>query len=151
MWPIAIVGILGLTVAEIVDYDGLLEAATFAPAGAFLVFACAAQDLYRTPLNLGLLNKGGKISYGIFLIHPLLIPGLGVLIFAGLGDGAASVAVLLASVLVLTTTIAWLSNKHFELPANALIRRTFGADRARQDPARATSAETGTRRRTPPN
>ncbi len=149
MWPIALVGVAGLTLAEIVDYEGLLEAATFAPAGAFLVFACAAQDLYRTPLNLGLLNQGGKISYGIFLIHPLLVPGLGVAIFAWLGDGAGSAALLLVSVLVLTTTLAWLSFKYFELPANSLIRRTFGVDRTRPRAARETSAETDIRRQLP--
>ncbi len=149
MWPIALAGVAGLTLAEFLDYDGLLEAATFAPAGAVLVFACAAQDLYRTPLKLGLLNKGGKISYGIFLIHPLLIPAFGVAVFTWLGDGSAGAALLLASVLVLTTALAWLSFRHFELLANSFIRRTFGVDRAMPRSARESSANADIRRRLP--
>lgn len=149
VWPLALVGITGLGAATLgkylLDYDGLLEVICFGPAGAFLVFACAAQDLYRKPLRLGLLNHGGKISYGVFLIHPLLIPGLGVFFFGLAGDGKEGAALLLASVLVLTTAIAWLSYKYFEVPANSLLRQMFGLDKTKPRSAGAGQASRGIR------
>lgn len=122
MIPFALIGIAGLTAATLLDYDGFLKALTFAPAGAFLVFACAAQDLYRKPLKLGILNEGGKISYGVYLIHPLLLPVLAVVIFPALGHGWPAIILLTGSLLILTVILARISLDYFELPVNRWLR-----------------------------
>lgn len=149
VWPLALTGVGGLAAATLADYDGLLEVVTFAPAGAFLVFACAAQDLYRAPLKLGILNQGGKISYGVFLIHPLLIPGLGMIALRVAGDGKESALLLLAFVLVLTTILAWLSFRYFEVPANSLLRRAFGLDKSKPRTGPEVQGDTEIRRPSP--
>jgi exopolysaccharide production protein ExoZ len=131
MWPFALIGIAGLTVSTLLDYEGVMKAVTFGPSGAFLVFACAAQDLYRKPLKLGILNEGGKISYGVYLIHPLLLPVLAVLIFSQLGHGWPAIIVLTTSVLTLTVFLAWLSMKFLEVPVNLWLRKRLGLNAAR--------------------
>lgn len=131
MWPFALIGIAGLAVATLLDPEGILQAISFGLAGAFLVFACAAQDLFRKPLKLGLLNEGGKISYGIYLIHPLLLPVLAVLIFSQFGHGWPAIIILTTSLLILTVLLAWLSMKFFEVPVNLWLRRRLGLSSAR--------------------
>ena len=131
MWPFALIGIAGLTISTLLNYDGVMKALTFGPAGAFLVFACAAQDLYRKPLKLGILNDGGKISYGVYLIHPLLLPVLAVLIFSQLGHGWPAIIALTTSVLTLTVFLAWLSMKFLEVPVNLWLRQRLGLNAAR--------------------
>lgn len=131
MWPFALIGIAGLTIATLLNYDGIVNAVTFGLPGAFLVFACAAQDLYRKPLKLGILNEGGKISYGVYLIHPLLLPVLAVLIFSNFGHGWPAIIVLTAFLLILTVLFAWLSMKFLEVPMNLWLRKRLGLKSAR--------------------
>lgn len=145
MWPFALIGIAGLAAATLLDYDGYLEVLTFAPAGAFLVFACAAQDLYREPLKLGLLNEGGKISYGIYLIHPLILPVLATLIFGALGHGWLSICLLTASLLGMTVILAWCSLQYFELPVNRWLRERLGLGASRPKAGRAYAATSSAR------
>lgn len=137
MWPIALVGIAGLIVATIIDADGYAEVFTFAPAAAILIFACAAQDLYREPLQLGILNHGGKISFGVYLIHPLLIPILGGLLFPLLGANWLALYSLTFIVLGLTILLAWSSEMFFETPMNTHIRKVFSLSGKRSSIKRA--------------
>ena len=112
MWPFMLVGATGLGVALYLDYTGWGKIATYAPSAALLVFGCAGQDLYRTPLHHGLLATGGKISYGIFIA-----------MFTIFGDGLVGTGLLFVSTLTVTTILAYCSWRYFEVPANKWLRR----------------------------
>ena len=122
MWPLALAGILGLGIATWLGYKEWAKIATFAPPAALLVFACAAQDIYRTPFTNRLLELGGKISYGVYLIHPLIIPILGTLIFAHIDRGWLGTGLLFATALPATVGLAYLSYRYFETPSNKWLR-----------------------------
>lgn len=126
MWPLALAGAIGLFAADRLDYSGWVRIATFAPPAALLVFACAAQDIYRTPLNNPVFRLGGQISYGIYLIHPLVLPVLGVAIFGLVDDGALGAILMFTTVLPLSVFLAYLSFRYFETPSNRWLRRVLG-------------------------
>ena len=126
MWPFALIGAIGLCVATWLHYSGWAKIATFAPPAALLVFAAAGQDIFRTPLNNVVFRLGGQISYGIYLIHPIVLPVLAVLIFKYIDTGALGITLIFATVLPLTTWLAYLSFRYFETPSNKWLRRVLG-------------------------
>lgn len=131
MWPLALAGTIGLFVADWLDYSGWVRIATFAPPAALLVFACAAQDIYRTPLNNPVFRLGGQISYGIYLIHPLVLPILGAVIFGLVEDAVLGTILMIATVLPLSIFLAYLSFRYLETPSNRWLRRLLGESRNR--------------------
>jgi exopolysaccharide production protein ExoZ len=126
MWPIAVAGIIGLLVAAWLHYSGWAKIATFAPPAALLVFACAGQDIFRTPLRNPIFKLGGQISYGIYLIHPIILPILGVAIFTRIDDGVLGTILMFATVLPLSIALAYLSFRYFETPSNKWLRTALG-------------------------
>lgn len=125
MWPLAIAGIAGLLIAAWAGHDGWANILTFAPPAALLVFACAGQDIFRTPLNNRVFRLGGQISYGIYLIHPVIIPVLGVAIFTLIDKGVLGTILVFATVLPLSIILAYLSLRYFETPSNNWLRRAL--------------------------
>ena len=141
MWPIAIAGILGLWFAMEAGHTGYANVAVYAPATALLVFAVAGQDLYRAPMRLGILNEGGKVSYGVYLIHPIIIPFAGVFIFDKIDTGWLGTSLLFLTVMPMTLALAWLSFNYVEVPSNAWLRRVLRVDtRKREDVSTASAA-----------
>lgn len=126
MWPFVLIGLAGFALAMKLNWDGWGKIATYAPPSAILVFACAGQDLFRQPLNNGLASIGGKISYGIFLIHPLLISVVGVTAFRFAGNDWAATTLMFVIILPITTALAYLSFRYFETPSNTWLRRALG-------------------------
>ncbi|MEH6411141.1 MAG: acyltransferase [Hyphomonas sp.] len=125
MWPLAIAGTAGLLVAAWLDYDGWAKIATFAPPAALLVFACAGQDIFRTPLKNPIFRLGGQISYGVYLIHPVILPVLGVTIFQYIDNGVLGAFLMFAVVLPLSVVLAYLSYRYFETPSNKWLRHAL--------------------------
>lgn len=87
---------------------------------AVLSIVCIASQLDNPIINLE--NKVcdfvGKISYGIYVIHPLLIFGLSAL-YRGTGlQPPEAISIILIYIIITATTIfvAWLSYKFFESP-----------------------------------
>ena len=68
---------------------------------------------------------GGKISYGIFLIHPLLMTAFGVTLFRITSNDWVATILLFATVLPLTSVLAYLSFRYFETPTNTWLRKAF--------------------------
>jgi exopolysaccharide production protein ExoZ len=128
MWPFALVGIGGLIVAMQTDFKGYAEVALYASTGGILVFACAGQDLYRQPLKLGFLNHAASLSYGVYLIHPLVIPVFGAAIFSVIGSGAFGGALIILTVMITTTILAYGTYKIIEIPSNRYLRELFGVN-----------------------
>lgn len=126
MWPFALVGAAGLCVAASLHYSGWAKIATFAPPAALLVFAAAGQDIFRTPLNNPVFRLGGQISYGIYLIHPIVLAVFSVLIFAHIDDGLLGTVLIFATVLPMSVFLAYLSFRFFETPSNKWLRRVLG-------------------------
>ncbi|MGB2177060.1 MAG: acyltransferase family protein, partial [Hyphomonas sp.] len=93
---------------------------------ALLVFAAAGQDIFRTPLNNAVFRLGGQISYGIYLIHPIILPVLAVMIFDHIDNGLLGAALIFATVLPLSIGLAYLSFRYFETPSNKWLRRVLG-------------------------
>ena len=87
---------------------------------AVLSIVCIASQLDNPIINLEnrVCDFVGKISYGIYVIHPLLIFGLSAL-YRGTGlQPPATVSIILIYSIITATTIfvAWLSYKFFESP-----------------------------------
>lgn len=122
MWPIALVGFIGLIVAMLSNTQGFTQVALYAPASALLVFAAVGQDLYRVRLGGGVLQRLGLVSYGVFLIHPLVIPVFGVVIHDYIDDGPIGAVLLFASVLPVTLLLADLCYRFVEKPSNDWLR-----------------------------
>ena len=129
MWPLALIGAAGLCWAAWLDYEGWAKIATFAPPAALLVFAAAGQDIFRTPLDNPVFRLGGQISYGIYLIHPIILPVLAVMIFEHIDNGLLGAALIFATVLPLSIGLAYLSFRYFETPSNKWLRRVLGLTR----------------------
>ena len=125
MWPFVLIGLAGFALAMKLDWEGWGKIATYAPPSALLVFACAGQDLFRQPLKNKMVSVGGQISYGIFLIHPLLISVVGVAAFNITGNDWVATALMFVVIIPLTTVLAYLSFRYFETPSNTWLRRTL--------------------------
>ena len=87
---------------------------------AVLSIVCIASQLDNPIINLEnrVCDFVGKISYGIYVIHPLLIFGLSAL-YRGTGlqlPAAASITLIYSIITATTIFVAWLSYKFFESP-----------------------------------
>jgi len=137
MWPIGLVGIVGFAVAMHFKLPSWGRLAVYAVSSALVVFACAGQDLFRKPLQNDFLSMGGKVSYGIFLIHPLLMTAFGVVLFQLTSNDWLATILLFMTVLPLTTILAYFSFRYFETPANTWLRKTLGLSKLPPKSARA--------------
>jgi peptidoglycan/LPS O-acetylase OafA/YrhL len=92
---------------------------------ATLVFAVAAQDLYRTPVRAPVLQALGDSSYSAYLLHPFLVPAIGVMVVKLFGTTYLAVAIMLAACCVATAAVATLSYQLYERPSNRLLRHVL--------------------------
>lgn len=125
MWPLILLGMAGFALAMKLNWTGWGKIATYAPPSALVVFACAGQDLFRKPLTSQIVSIGGKISYGVFLIHPLLIPVVGVVAFKIAGNDWVATSLMFLVILPVTTALAYLSFRYFETPTNSWLRKSL--------------------------
>ncbi|KCZ54093.1 hypothetical protein HY29_03200 [Hyphomonas beringensis] len=143
MWPIGLVGIVGFAIAMNVTLPSWGRIAVYAVSSSLVVFACAGQDLFRKPLQNEFLAMGGKISYGIFLIHPLLMTAFGVTLFAITGNDWVATILMFATVLPLSSVLAYLSFRYFETPTNTWLRKSLRLSKLPPKAAREVKAEMG--------
>ena len=125
MWPLGLLGIAGFALVMSVTLPSWGRMAVYAVSSGLVVFACAGQDLFRKPLHNEFLSMGGKISYGIFLIHPLLITAFGVTLFRITSNDWVATLLMFVTVLPLTSVLAYLSFRYFETPTNTWLRKAF--------------------------
>jgi exopolysaccharide production protein ExoZ len=145
MWPIALIGAVGLLLGSLSHLEGFWRTMACGIPAMVLVFALAGQDLYRQPVGDGLLPWLGRISYSIYLVHPLIIPLVGAAIVGHLGPPWVEGVLDMTVVYGLTIAIAALCYRFIETPGNNWVRSRvarFGAERisAAAQPSRPASA-----------
>jgi peptidoglycan/LPS O-acetylase OafA/YrhL len=87
-----------------------------------LVFAAAAQDLYRKPAGESLLTRLGDASYSAYLLHPIVIVAMVMVFDNVLGNNLSSDIAILVATPILTAVISLLSLRVFEKPTAKAVR-----------------------------
>ena len=91
-----------------------------------LLFAFQGPRILEQPLLIALIAAPLLVqSYGIFLIHPLLMTAFGVTLFRLTSNDWVATILLFATVLPLTSFLAYLSFRYFETPTNTWLRKAF--------------------------
>ncbi|MBK8840165.1 MAG: acyltransferase [Hyphomonadaceae bacterium] len=125
MWPIAVAALAAVAVAPFVFQDFALRLRTILPFGV-LVFAAAAQDLYRTPARETLVTRLGDASYSAYLAHTVIMAliGMGVGV---LTKGAMELQFwpFLGMVCVSTAVLSLILAQVFERPSASFVRKLF--------------------------
>ncbi len=135
MWPVALLGLVGFFIAAQYQLSDWGKIAIFAPSSTLILIACAGQDLFRTPLKSDIMLMGGKISYGVFLIHPLLVTPFGVVIFKMTSNDWLATILMIMTILPVTSLLAYLSFRYFETSAAIWLRGALRLSKTRTMPA----------------
>lgn len=125
LWPVLPAATLGFFVLHALGLPSDAEALAFGLTAGVLVFAVAAQDLYRTPVRAPVLHALGDSSYSAYLLHPLLVPVIGVVVVKLFGTTLPAAAIMLAACFAATALVATLSYRFYERPTNRLLRRAL--------------------------
>lgn len=88
-----------------------------------LVFACATGELMHKPVKRSLLSWMGDTSYSAYLLHPFLIPVVGVLTMKIVGNDLRGAIITTTAVVIATVITSWLSYEIVEKPAAKVVRR----------------------------
>jgi exopolysaccharide production protein ExoZ len=126
MWPFALLGLAGFALLPAIIPLGQPSILRYVAPAFLLVFAAAAQDLYRRPAIETLATRLGDASYSAYVLHPIIIVIVAQVVIASLGEGLAAELVLMAAVLVATALVSLLSMRVFEKPAAAWLRGLAG-------------------------
>ena len=125
LWPALPAATLGFFAIHALGLPSDAEAFAFGLTAGVLVFAVAAQDLYRTPVRAPVLHALGDSSYSAYLLHPFLVPVIGVVVVKLFGATLPAAVVMLAACLAATAIVATLSYRLYERPSNRLLRRAL--------------------------
>ncbi len=139
VWPVAVVAVVVLVVFTAVIPLGVPSIVRYGLPAIALVFAAAAQDLYRKPAAESLVTRLGDASYSAYLLHPIVIVGYAVVVGHFLGQSLAAEILILLLVPITTAVVSMASLKVLEKPTARLVRllveragvRPPGGDRAR--------------------
>jgi exopolysaccharide production protein ExoZ len=126
MWPFALAGFAGLAILPAIIPVGQPSILRYGLPAFFLVFAAAAQDLYRKRAPETLLTRLGDASYSAYLLHPIIIVIIAQVLIVVAGEGIASELILMAATLVITAIVSLISMKLFEKPTAAWLRGLVG-------------------------
>jgi exopolysaccharide production protein ExoZ len=137
MWPLALAGFAALVILPSFIGEDVATFFKYGIPAMFIVFAAAAQDLYRAPAATSMVTRLGDASYSAYLLHPIVIAIVAQVVLLVAGDGPLAEGLILAATLVATAVISTLSMKYFEKPTAALVRnlvrrprKVAGAERA---------------------
>ena len=125
LWPVLPAATLGFFVLHALGLPSDAEALAFGLTAGVLVFAVAAQDLYRRPVRAPVLQALGDSSYSAYLLHPFLVPAIGIAAVKLFGTTHLSAAFMLAACFIATAIVATLSYRLYERPSNRLLRRAL--------------------------
>lgn len=126
IWPVTVIGLSCLVVATLSDLTGAARVLACGSAAAVTVFGLVGQDMYRSPFKGAGLWRMGKISYAIYLVHPLLIPVVGAVVLKMIHEVWLTQLLMFAATLSLTVAGAYMAYSFVEKPANEWLRRRMG-------------------------
>ena len=125
LWPALPAAMAGIFAIHALALPSDAEAFAFGLTAGVLVFAVAAQDLYRSPVRAPVLQALGDSSYSAYLLHPFLVPAIGIAAVKLFGTTHLSAAFMLAACFAATAIVATLSYLLYERPSNRLLRRAL--------------------------
>lgn len=126
MWPFALAGLAGLALLPAIIPIGQPSILRYGLPAFLLVFAAAAQDLYRQPAPASLGTRLGDASYSAYLLHPIVIVVISQITVMTLGAGIVAELILMIAVLLATGFVSLASMKLFEKPTAAWLRGLAG-------------------------
>lgn len=122
MWPIALAGAASFAILPSLIPIETPTIARYGLPAVLLVFATAAQDLYRKPARETLITRLGDASYSAYLLHPIVIVFVAEAAVLAFGQTLATDFIVIAATLAATAVISVLSMKHFEKPTASFVR-----------------------------
>lgn len=126
VWPFALAGLAGFAIFPAIIPLGQPSILRYGLPAFLLVFAAAAQDLYRTRAPETVLTQLGDASYSAYLLHPIIIMIVAQVVTAVLGTSIAAELILMSVVLATTAIVSIASMRYFEKPTAASIRAAAG-------------------------
>lgn len=109
------------------DLEAFIPALVLLPGFALLIVAAAQADIRRETspfLSHPVMIKMGEVSFALYLVHALLIHAV-VSAVEPLGMADWEWTLMSFPILVFAVGLAWALHHYVEVPAEALIRRTF--------------------------
>lgn len=122
IWPMTALATVALIAASLTNADGALRAVLCGVPAVFVVFGLASQDMYRAPIRSDAFTWLGQISYSIYLLHPLVIPLVGIAVLGRVGVPWIEDVLMIVVTLGLTIFGAHYAYKIIERPANDWLR-----------------------------
>jgi exopolysaccharide production protein ExoZ len=122
MWPVALAGFAAFLLLPALAPAGTSSVLRYGAPAILVVFAAAAQDLYRAPARESFVTRLGDASYSAYLLHPVVIPLMGQAALLTLGTGLLVEGVILIATMVVTAIASLYSMKYFEKPTAAFLR-----------------------------
>lgn len=125
MWPIALIAAIALIVVTFTLPQTAFRPRNILPIG-MLVFAAAAQDMYRKPARETFITKLGDASYSAYLAHTivmLLVHMVFILVWKD--EIRLNMWSFLAVVTVLTAAVSLVLVRTFERPSATFVRNLF--------------------------
>lgn len=90
-----------------------------------LVFALLSLDLQGRLKESRFMNELGTTSYSAYLLHPFVIPVVGVAVMRIVGTSGLAILVMFVVTFIATVIVSALSYRIIERPSNAFLRKTF--------------------------
>lgn len=133
IWPLLIAGGACLVAAVTSDLTGFQRTLACGVPASVMVFALAARDVHQTPFRDGPLPWLGRISYSIYLIHPIVIPLVGAVVIGSLGVPWLEALMMTTACFTITIAAANVGYLLIERPISDWVSRRMGG-RARKEP-----------------
>lgn len=114
MWPLIVVSGGALMLAAAWPMSELDRAFACGVTAGIFVFALAIRDIQRRAVKEGPLQPVARLGYSIYLVHPLVIPLVGVMVVGRLGSSDLEVFAIVVLSYVITIVVSSFTNPLIE-------------------------------------
>lgn len=125
-WPLLLVATVALLAAVMSNLTGLQRTLACGFPASMIVLVLAARDAHRKPFKDGFIPWLGRISYSVYLIHPLVIPLVGLAVIGSLGAPWVETGVVITATLTITVAAAGIAYVLVERPVSVWFSRRAG-------------------------